>query len=146
MNHGEEWPARVPSRNEINRLVRDDVGYVALLDVLAFGVDEDGVEVLTLPRQNRPLVETGRFVRRSFTEMPLPEHCRLISTRPKVLGNIGKVFVDLAVQGMHTIDVVVSSGENGRSARRTNGAVGAYELGSEATETSRIISTAHLVT
>lgn len=71
VDHREEGATRISPLDEVDRLVSDNVGHVALLNVLALGVDECGIKVLALPRKDVPFVEAGRFVSRAFAEVVL---------------------------------------------------------------------------
>lgn len=79
MHHGEERPIRISSRDEVDGLVGDDVGNVTLLDMGTLRVDEDGIEVLSLSRQDVPVVEASRFVSLASAEVPLADLSRLVA-------------------------------------------------------------------
>ncbi len=79
MAHQEERLLAVPGRHPVQALVCDDVGHIAGLARRAVRPDEHRVKIISLPGQDRPIVEPRGLVSRPFAQVPLAHHPRLIA-------------------------------------------------------------------
>lgn len=118
LTHQHERLVWIPCFQPRQRVVSDNVGAITFI---AFSrsvhLDEVGVVVRTLPRQNFPMVEPCWIAR----QMPLADHRRLI---PHVLHQFRKrrlSTVKPVAVPQKTVLVAMLPGQNARSRRTTNG-------------------------
>lgn len=114
LTHQKEWLFRISALDPVNALIRDDVGRVAGDASLAVGLDELGVPVLALARDDAPVVEAGGLMGLALAEVPLADHGGLVAAGPQVLGHVGQVPAQLGVERHDAVDVVVRAAEDGR--------------------------------
>src|ERR1019366_6220370 len=111
MAHEEERLVLWPVLDEVDGEVGNDVGHIALDHVPAIGGNKMRIKIDPLPRQNTPLVESGRVA----PKVPLAEHARVIPRRLEVFRHRGLRAVE-AVEGRHSVEMAVLAGENRRPA------------------------------
>jgi hypothetical protein len=121
VTHDEERLGLVSFLDEVDCLVGNNIRHVSSLDMRTFRVDERRVEILSLTWYDVPIVETLRFMRFPFSQMPLPVHRRLVSSEAsELLSNIGELTIELGVEGEDAVDMVVLPGKDSRSRGGTN--------------------------
>ncbi len=80
MTHDKERARSIPLFDEVDRLIGDDVGRISLLRMFSFLIDEHRIEIMSLSRNDHPMIESSRFVSLPLAQMPFADQRRLITT------------------------------------------------------------------
>ena len=124
--------------------VADEVGAVALVGLLlSVHLDEDGVVVQALAREDLPIIEAAGGV----DEVPFADDGRLVAGGLQILGDVGDGGVELVGEGLNAGQVGVEPGHDDAAAGGADGvgdeAVGkAHAAGGEAIDVGGLIDLA----
>ena len=122
VTHYKERFRQISFLDKVDSPICDDLRGVAWDSSRALGSDEDGIEIMSLTRDDFPVVESAWLRRSTFTQMPFPiDRCLISSMRAKLLGDIRELLVDLGSERVDGIDVVVRARQYGCSRRRADG-------------------------
>ena len=116
MTQDAKWSVPGPVLERIKGQVGDDVGNVSLYPGLDAVVDELGIVVSPLSRQDVPVVKAGRLT----AEVPLPDHGRVVSGIPEHLRK-GDVVGRRCIECDHPVGMRVHTGQYGCPAWRADG-------------------------
>ena len=125
----------------IDRLLSRDVGHVARHVVPTGSRDKRGSVVIALPRQDFPMIESGRLTH----EVPFADDRRLVTGLLQQLGKRGLAAVEPALVVVEAVLVAVLAGENARPARSANrigdiAAVKPHPLGRNPVDVRRFVA------
>src|SRR6185369_6840275 len=124
---------------EVHGFVRDDISGVAGKGFPFAHLDEGGIVVNALPRQDGPVIKTLRVA----LQMPFADHAGVITGALQFPGDIPLTAVEL-IEDRDAIAVGVFSGENARAAWGADGvdgktAVEAHAVPGQSVEVRRLV-------